>query len=43
MPRINPRATKGARNMNMVSGKARSAAIGRLLSYVFKYDLIVKH
>ena len=37
MPRINPRATKGARNMNMVSGKARSAAIGRLLSYVFKY------
>ena len=37
MPRVNPRATKGARNMNMVSGKARNAAIRRLLSYVFKY------
>ena len=37
MPPANPRATKGARNMNMVSGKARSAAIRRLLGYVFKY------
>lgn len=37
MPRANVRAPKGARNMNMVSGKARSAAIRRLLSYVFKY------
>ena len=37
MPQANPRATKGARNMNMVSGKARNAAIRRLLSYVFKY------
>lgn len=37
MPRVNPRATKGARNMNMVSGKAKSAAVKRLLSYVFKY------
>ena len=37
MPPTSPRATKGARNMNMVSGKARSAAIRRLLSYVFKY------
>ena len=37
MPPANPRATKGARNMNMVSGKARNAAVRRLLSYVFKY------
>lgn len=37
MPPANPRATKGARNMDMVSGKARSAAIRRLLGYVFKY------
>ena len=37
MPPTSPRASKGARNMNMVSGKARSAAIKRLLGYVLKY------
>lgn len=37
MPPSNLRATKGARNMTMVSRKEKRGAIRRLLKYVFRY------
>jgi ATP-binding cassette subfamily B protein len=37
MPAINLRPSKTGRNMEKVTGKAKLHAIGRLLSYVFKY------